>query len=297
MALSRARLFGLTVESDIPLGPLAPAGHDGPPDVTITRTSFEEAADFAIEGVARYRVSGGTTILVDAEPGAPAQDLRLYLLGSAFGLLMHQRGLLPLHANSIDIDGAAIAVAGPSGAGKSTLAAWFHDQHFRLLGDDVCAVDFRSGEPMVLPGLPRLRLWGDAVEGGGRSRAGLERSYLLDSDDDKWDVPLPLEAVAADPLPLHSFYVLEDGPEITIERLTGAAAADALFTHTYRGSFMLEQGLAEAHWRAVLTLIGKVQVFRLARPFDPIRQPALGPALLAHARAQTARTSAAARSR
>lgn len=190
-----------------------------------------------IEGVGSFRVREGCEIIVDAPPGVPERNIRLFLLGSAMGLLLHQRGLLPIHANAVDVGGRAIAVAGVSGAGKSTLAAWFHDRGHRLIGDDVCVVaPDKEGRMIAFPGVPRLRLWGEAIEATGRERAGLERAYLDDDEPyDKWEVPVAAADIVADGLPLAAIFVLEDGEEIRITRATGATAAELIFAHTYRG--------------------------------------------------------------
>ena len=110
-----------------------------------------------VDGVGRYLVRGGAEILVDAAGGAAERDVRLFLLGSALGILCHQRGLLPLHANAVVANGAAYAFAGHSGAGKSTLAAHFAQAGYEILCDDVCVISFdEAGQPLAWPGLPRL---------------------------------------------------------------------------------------------------------------------------------------------
>jgi hypothetical protein len=142
---------------------------------------------------------------------------------------------------------------------------------------------------VALPGVPRLRLWGEALEASGRSREDLERAYAGDDEWDKWDVPLsPAQVVPADGLRLAGIYVLVDGPEIAITPYRGAEAADALFSHTYRGDYVQEVGTAEQHWRTVTALLRTVPVFRLQRPRELTRLDALGAALLAHAERQTA---------
>ena len=198
-------VFGLRIRSNVELPELFPASGGAAPDVTIELGSVPVVTHGEADGlnqvngefvlvipkVARYGIEAGKRITVDAEPGVPERNVRVFLLGSAFGVLLHQRGLLPLHANAIEIDGAAVAFMGPSGAGKSTLAAWFHDRGFRVIADDVCAVshDF-EGRPQAAPGLPRLRLWAEALELMGRSSHGLNRSVLNDDDDEKFDVPI-----------------------------------------------------------------------------------------------------------
>ena len=125
---------------------------------------MEGGALLVVDKTARYFVADGSRIVVQPEEGASSRNVRLFLLGSAFGLLLHQRGLLPLHANAVEIDGRAVAFAGGPGAGKSTLAAWFSDRGFALIADDVAVIDFEGKTPIIQPGLPRLRLWERAIE-------------------------------------------------------------------------------------------------------------------------------------
>ena len=168
-----------------------------------------EALLLTIPDVARYRIEGGTEIVVDAHPSAPDRNIRLYLLGLAFGALLHQRGLLPLHANAVEVDGKAVAFMGESGAGKSTLAAWFHDRGHRIVADDVCVVGFsKGGQAFAHPGLPRLRLWDEALEASGRSAADFQnptstviygRSSMLPSA-----VPRPSTAICRSAPPICS---------------------------------------------------------------------------------------------
>ncbi|MGB1025894.1 MAG: hypothetical protein ACPGYL_04995, partial [Rhodospirillaceae bacterium] len=53
----------------------------------LTKDQFQ----IQIPGVARYRISAGQTIQVDPDPQADPRDLRLYLLGMAFGAALYQR--------------------------------------------------------------------------------------------------------------------------------------------------------------------------------------------------------------
>src|SRR6185437_8241442 len=83
-------------------------------------------------------------------------------MGPVQAILWHQRGLLPLHASAISVNGKAVALAGPSGVGKSTLAAALVGNH-AVLADDICIID-PSDRPTMLPSTPRLRLWREALD-------------------------------------------------------------------------------------------------------------------------------------
>jgi len=195
----------------------------------------------------------------------PRRNVRLFLLGSAFGALLHQRGMLPLHANAIEIGGKAVAFMGEPGAGKSTLAAWLHDRGQRIIADDVCVVGFDGGKAVARPGLPRLRLWREALEASGRDPAAYPRSYAGDERFDKFDVAI--EAVGSD-APLAALYLLERGERPSIDRLSQLEAAEAVFANTYRGAYLTAVGGQTAHWKSAVRLVEQVPAFRAVRRWD-----------------------------
>ena len=289
--MTRVRLFGLTIDSELPLPGLAAAPHGAPVDVTIRLGKVADDGNLIIPEAGSFAVRGGCEVIIDALPGVPERNLRLFLLGSAMGLLLHQRGLLPLHANGVSLDGRAIAVAGSTGMGKSTLAAWFTRQGIEFVGDDVIALKQTASGFVALLGPPRVRLWREALDKFRLGSEGLEQSYA-DLDFDKWDLPVALSEVASEELPLGGIYVLGDGPDIAIRRLGGAAAAAALFDHTYRGGYVELVGGVARHWQAIATLAASIPVFSLERPRDLSQLEALGRAVLEHAQAEAARTAA-----
>ncbi|NEX18412.1 MAG: hypothetical protein C1943_17865 [Halochromatium sp.] len=122
------------------LARLEPALEPASDHASVANDQFQIAPglyQFLIKDVARYRVQDGREILVDPLPDADPGDVRLWLLGTALGALLHQRGLLPLHVSALALSGGAYAFCGDSGAGKSTLAAALHRRGLALLTDDV----------------------------------------------------------------------------------------------------------------------------------------------------------------
>lgn len=296
-------LFGLHIRSDLRLPELRAVTLDSEPQVNVRSGSvpsvgqsglvpIEGGAQLTIDGIARYAITDGSTITLDRDAGVPDANVRLYLLGSAMGILLHQRGLLPLHANAVEIDGRAFAFTGASGAGKSTLAAWFHDHGHRIIADDVCAISFDDAEtPFVAPGLPRLRLWREALERSGRDAAGYERSYAGDDSWDKFDVPLPHEAAIPVPVPLGGIYVLVKGDMLAITRLRGVEATEAMFANTYRGAHVPAFGHVGKHWQSCVRLASHTPIFQLVRPWSLDRLVDDIPALVAHIRSGTTDSS------
>jgi hypothetical protein len=291
----RYRLFGLAIACDLELPELIPDAGAGPADVRVrlgaTGAPAETSLGLHVEGeeallvvqtIGRFLTRGGREMIVEPAPDVSARNLRLYLLGSAFAAVLHQRGLLPLHANAVVVEGAAIGFMGHPGAGKSTLAAWFHDRGFDVLADDVCVVTpAPEGRPLAYPGIPRLRLWREALEASGRQASSYDRAF---DDMDKYTVPTDLERLLP-PVPLSHLYLLEKAEgDPGVVRLEGAAAVEALVANTYRGSYVRLIGRTRQHLLACAELARTVPVFRARRRWGYDNFDAEGAALEAHAR-------------
>ncbi len=276
-------LFGLRIASELELPELAPCGvsNDRPAEIVIRRggvpptdgffTADEDTASLTIDQVARYRVRRGSEITVDAFPQASEKSLRLFLLGSALGVICHQRGLLPLHANAVVTAHGAIAIAGDPGAGKSTLAAYFQSRGFDILCDDVCALSFASdGEVMAWPGLPYIKLWRDALERFGHDPRGLTR--ILEGQD---KFHLPLARKQKEPRKLVAIYVLRPriaGSVGAIRRLSGARALRAVLDNTYRGAYLPAMERSAPHFSRAVALAGRVPLYEVSRAetYEPV---------------------------
>lgn len=271
-------VFGLQIRSDLPLPELFAAGACANPDVIVRlggvpgRTNIPQGAHpyeggvlLVVDKVARFWIANGSEIAVEPAAGAPDRNVRLYLLGSVLGFLVHQRGLLPLHSNAVEVGGRGFAFMGASGAGKSTLAASFHDGGHRIIADDVCVVGFSDdGRPQVSPGVARLRLWREALDATGRDAAAYPRSFIGDDSPDKYDVPLTTGATDT-PVPLAAVYLLEKNENLRIEPLTGIAATEAVFANTYRGTYIRMAGSSHDHWSACVQLVRNTPIFRAGR--------------------------------
>jgi hypothetical protein len=280
MSSSTYRVFGLSVSSEIELPELDLSFESGDADVvislgTVPEQEGEKPGQFTvagsvgvlnIPGAGRYLVPDGRQIVVEPDPNGSERHLRLYLLGSVIGAVLHQKGLLPLHSNAVEVDGRALAFTGPSGAGKSTMAAWFHDNGYNVLADDVCVVtQSEEGVPLAQPGIPRLRLWRDALESSGRDAQDHEHAF---DDADKYNVKTRASETRA-PVPLGAVYVLDEpnsgAREPMITRLTGVDAVDALVANTYRGAYVRVLGETKRHLMQCLELARTVPIFRMER--------------------------------
>jgi hypothetical protein len=136
-----------------------------------------------IPGTARYYVRNGNEVRLEIVPGTPIANVTTYLLGSGFGALCHQNGLLPLHASAVEFGGAVTAFLGESGAGKSTLAACLRERGHRIVSDDICLLQDVDHEARVIPVAGWLKLWSQSLQYLGQTPEEQNRVY---STDDKF---------------------------------------------------------------------------------------------------------------
>lgn len=244
--------------------PVAAPDVPGDPHTTLTRFHGGEVT-VVVRGVARYHVRGGTLIQVDPEPGAKPEDLQLYLGGAMLGTILHQRGVFPLHASSVAIDGRAIALAGPSGAGKSTLLATLVRRGATFVSDDVCALTGDAGAGFaVWPGAARAKLDPPALEALSQDPAALPSAG---GTRGKLQLPLRADAASIRPLPLQAVYLLREGTALQLEPLGGLEAVTALLDETYLLGYASALGLKRQCFEWAARVAQSVQVCRCVRPF------------------------------
>lgn len=217
----------------IALGPV-PAGIADPLLATAALALDAQArARFEVAGIATFLIEQGRRITIDAQmdPGAP--DIRLFLLGTPLGLIYLQRGMVPIHAAGVEIDGQAVLLAGSARVGKSTLAWAFARRGFRLISDDVAPLAFDGEGLLVHPGVTRLQLWAEACAGLGIG-AQLERCREA---IEKFSQPM-IEGALTTPLRpaalVHLRRKADSAGGMTIRRIRGRSAANELGVQVYR---------------------------------------------------------------
>ena len=280
------RISGLTVAAEMELpGVVALSGPPAPEDVEIrNRPVPDELPGVAtrgpiwemdrrrfllrLPGIGRFLADSGRTLDVEPEHGTHAADSMPFVLGTAFGALLHQRGKFVLHASAVAVDGKAYAFCGRSGIGKSTLAAALCRAGCRFISDDMSAIDLDEfGEPVLWPDGRRLKLFDDSVS---LCNLGDSRREAVRSRIGKHYVEPPSTTVDG-PVPLGAVYILHE-PAVAspsaIERLSRLDAAQMLLLQTYRRRMVLAMGGAATQVRITGSILRSVPVFQLTRPGD-----------------------------
>jgi hypothetical protein len=218
-------------------------------------------------GVGDLLIEDGQWITVVPCPNADEDALRLFVLGAGLGVLLHQRGLLVLHASAVAIDDGVVGFIGAKGWGKSTTAATLHQCGHALISDELLVVRFDDqGRPWVIPGSPQIKLWADALVGIGgdpdlavRVRSGVDKFHINAT------------SIAPREFPFHGLYLLDGGEELSIRSMSPSEAffgvVPHLYVHRFGTSFLQATDMARA-FQQVSGLLRIITVKRLLRRRD-----------------------------
>jgi len=271
-------LYGLLIESMLPLPELleVDASHQSTPaDVRVILDRDQQyslpdqktqtAYPLQIPDVGRYFIDAGHEIIVQPDPDTSDVMIRLYLLGTAFGLLLYQRGLLPFHASSVETPHGAVLIAGNSGVGKSTTAAAFHQKRgYRLIADDVSVTYVEQGYPYVLPAYPQVKLWSNSLQMLELPSDHLQR---VTSSDDKFAVPIR-DGFLSDPTRICALFVLVSAnvDDLHLMHLSYAEKVLVLQRQLYRIGLMRQVNPAVLPFDMAAAFLQHVQIARILRP-------------------------------
>ena len=260
-----------------------PSGFNGDPDVTITfhddigRPETPVYADLLLEARPQdlwfmgtselsFRVLNGTDIKIERTPNVTDQDINLYLVGSAFGVICLQRGLMPMHCSAIEHQGKAIAFTGSSGVGKSTLSAALSQEGYGHVCDDVLVVNF-DNSPITVAAMPKgLKLWDHAAKA-----LEIQCGYRVSSNPEfTKSYVAPREASKSSTLNFDTLYVLdeEDADAFSITELKGADKFSEIRRAIYREEwldYICDKGDTFAQ---VVALSKEIKLYSFKRPKD-----------------------------
>lgn len=281
------RLFyGYRLRTDVPL-PSMPLMEpslepDGTPDLTLRRGAVPDRLTAAIwtspfveieadgtvlvriPDVVRFMIRDGRHLVLDQTCGAETSVIETFLFSVVAGVVLHQRGVLPLHASCVMVGDVAIAMAGVSGRGKSTLAGALSLRGHAVVTDDICPVSFRDGRALITPGPARVRLWPDAAQ-----RLGLSHDLLETGRPHHPKRVLAAAGTDATPKPLGALIRIAVDKRLdrpVMKRLTGPATMTPIEELVYRARLGRRLGRRIGLFQDLVRLAGLVPIFQLIRP-------------------------------
>lgn len=273
--------FGLTIQSEIELPELLIADKNSVPDVQIVKGKTPESLancqkkgvtyevapnEFLLDlrNIARFYVANGKKITIELNESSIANDVRLFLLGSCLGAILHQRKVLAMHASAIVHEGKAVLFTGISGAGKSTTANAFRLKGYKMLTDDVCPIQFMEGKPYALSGYPQSKLWEDALE-----KMEIEYQHLenIRAHIHKRRVPI-MDAFVKEPTEIKALYILQSHNKDIVEifDVDDANKFRLIKNMTYRRYLLKDMGMQPYHFMNGSQLANQVHIKRIVRP-------------------------------
>lgn len=217
-----------------------------------------------VPGVAWFYASDGEFVSVMPRPGADISSVELYLNGSVYGAILHQRKIMPLHGSCFTYEGLGVMICGSTGAGKSSLTASFCLSGAEFLTDDVTPILVKDSEPLIWALSDRIKLWNDTLKQLEQEEGGLNRV------DPGWEkFYYPMDEAGGKTVRLDLIYILEikTTGDTEFEELSGSSKFTVLRNEIYRIEFL--QGMPEnepVYFQNVVDISNRVRVFRVQRP-------------------------------
>ena len=224
----------------------------------------QQAFAMQVQGVGEFYACNGNEVEYAPAPDVSQASLELYLNGSVYGAILHQRGILPLHGSCFAINDMGVMLCGESGAGKSSLTAAFCLDGAEFLTDDVTPMVFEDGRPHILPLSDRIKLWHDCLAQLEKDEKGLVPIWEGESK-----YYFPMEKGAQQGRPLQQLFVIEVGDTGSLSHrpLEGVEAFTALRNEIYRWEYLPAMPDSEKRYlQQLLQLTKAVKVTKITRP-------------------------------
>lgn len=217
-----------------------------------------------VEGVANFYALNGKEIEYTPVDDASPESIQLYLNGSVYGAILHQRHILPMHGSSFAVKGNGVMLCGESGTGKSSLTAAFSLNDFNFLTDDISPVVFIENVPYILALSDRIKLWDDSL-----NHLDLDKSELKRISPDTEKYYYKIEKGNSDPVSLKIIYMLSihDHNETIITEVSGSGRFSSLYSEIYRAEFL--NGMPEnekIYFSNLVDISNNVRIYKVNRP-------------------------------
>jgi len=270
--------FGINISSEIKIPEFIPSSGDIQVTVSygevpkkldekiINGFRFQISAD---EFIIRYKpwaafyVCNGNKIIIQPEKDADENDIKTFLISSVIVMLLHQRGLLPLHASGIKVDNKAVLFAANAGVGKSTIALDLNRKYgYPLIADDVTVVSAINNLPVVYSSFPSAKLWQDSIEMLGLLNKDLP-FIRKDVFKYRFDNRPAFFSGILEPLLI---FVIENGDKenIEIQEIKGVDKFNVLRQHIFRAK-MINEIYAVEHFKILTQLLKSVSCFKILK--------------------------------
>lgn len=213
---------------------------------------------------AEFYVKDGEKIIIQPMEGVDERDVRVFLLSPIVGILLHQRGYLPLHSSGICYNNGAVLFAGNSGSGKSTIALAMN-RHFghKLISDDITVVNLDKGKTVINSSFPSVKLWQDGLE---KFEIPIEEVPVIRKDVLKYRYDNSAGFYDGKLSPSHLFFVEpSEVKQAQITEIKGTEKFNLLRQNIFRKN-MIDELYSSEHFVISSALLNQVSCFKIVRP-------------------------------
>lgn len=224
------------------------------------------ASEFSmrVENVGSFYARNGKQIEYSPNENADPATIELYMNGSVYGAILHQRRILPLHGSSFIFNGSGVMFCGDSGAGKSSLTTSFCLNGAGFLTDDVTPILYEDEKPHIWPKSGKIKLWDDSLQQFNKEKNDLTK---IRPEDEKYY--FPANAMQHEAYPLNQILILQitDSKEVTFEKVEKVEAFTYLHNEIYRREFLGAMPETEAAYlKQISSICNQINIHRLNRP-------------------------------
>ncbi len=174
-------------------------------------------------------INEGKEIIINDQIIIDQSLIKLFIIGYAMGMLLHQRGRLVLHANAVNMGNEAILFTGSRGKGKSTTTFAMHKKGHKLISDDILSLEFNKKIPVVIPGFPGIKLWPDTLRNMGEYPEVIPKIHL----DSEKRFYYTHKDFSHSKIPLKAIYSIESSEKTIIEDLNPHKSIIELIRSSY----------------------------------------------------------------
>ncbi|TVR15129.1 MAG: hypothetical protein EA391_11465 [Balneolaceae bacterium] len=217
-----------------------------------------------VEQVGEFYAGYGKLVQYSVHPDATTSSIELYLNGSVFGAILHQRKILPIHGSSFIFNGKGVMLCGESGAGKSSLTTAFCLSGSEFLTDDVTPFEFAENKPFIIPRSDRVKLWSDSLDHFSESKTVLQK---IRPEDEKYYFPIKQSSRERYPLSHVIIIKLKEGGVTEFKPVIKADAFAALHNEIYRLHYLSAMpSLKQYYLMQIASICNNCEVTVVLRP-------------------------------
>ena len=220
-----------------------------------------------------FEITNGDTIKVDTiKRDGESSSLITFILGSAFGVIGIQRGLVPIHGAAVETGDTAAIITGHPGSGKSAILGELVKVGRRYLADDVCMVSTIEGRPFVFPSYPQRKIAADSAAEAGEDISG---ATLINEDGkEKYAIRNTSEWVG-ERRPLSCIVEIvpaakKDNSAVVpeIKEIEGHASLNLVLRNQFRPQFAVSIGTPPQRMKQLLEITSSIKIYQIIRPTE-----------------------------